>query len=190
MGKMETEARKKRRKDYVQHAILAAIGITGILAVAAVAPNTLQLLGGFGRSRPFTYQTQSVLTRLAAKGHIRFEMKNGKKCVEMTSSGRRAVELELQKNAVRSQRPKRWDKRWRMVMFDIPETRKPDRDHLRRIMMEAGFLCFQDSVWLFPYDCENLVALLKIDMRLGNAVRYAIVEKLENDAEVRTHFKL
>src|SRR3989338_4126987 len=124
MGKLETEARNKRRKDYVQQAVLAAISITGILAVAVVAPNTLQLLGGFGRTRRFTYQTQSVLIRLAAKGHVRFETKNGKKFVEVTAAGRRAVELELQKNAVRSQRPKRWDKRWRMVMFDIPERRK------------------------------------------------------------------
>lgn len=75
-------------------------------------------------------------------------------------------------------------------MFDIPERRKKDRDQLRRTMIDAGFLCFQDSVWIFPYDCEDLVTLLKVDMRLGDAVRYGILEKLENDRAARNHFKL
>jgi len=190
MGKMESEAKSRRRKDYVQRAVLATIGIAGMLAVAAVAPNTLQLLGKFGMNRRFNYQTRSVLSRLAAKGHVRFVEKDGKKRVEITAAGQRALDLEVHTADVRAKRPKRWDKRWRLVMFDISEERKSDRDHLRRTMMEAGFLCFQDSVWIFPYDCEDFVTLLKIDMRLGNAVRYAIVEKLENDAEARAHFKL
>lgn len=188
MGKLETEAKERRRKDYVQKAVLAAVGVAGVLAVATVAPNTLQLLGMFGMNRRFKYQTQSVLSRLAAKGHVRFFEERGKKRVEITLAGQRALDLETQTAAVRARRPKRWDKRWRLVMFDIPERRKRDRDHLRRMMVDAGFLCFQDSVWVFPYDCEDLVALLKIDMRLGNSVRYAIVEKLENDFEVKRHF--
>lgn len=187
---MEEEARKIRRKDYVQKAVLAAIGFAGVLAITAVAPNTLQLLGMVGVKRRFAYQTRSVISRLAAKGQVRFFMKNGKKCVEISLAGRRALDLELQTAALQTKRLKRWDKRWRMVMFDIPERRKKDRDQLRRTMIGAGFVCFQDSVWVFPYDCEDLVALLKIDMRLGNAVRYAIVEKLENDTELQKQFRL
>lgn len=190
MGKLESVAKQKRRKDYVQRAVLAAIGVAGLLSVAAVAPNTIQLLGKFERTRRFVYQTNSVLSRLAAKGHIRFETKNGKKVVTITPAGLRALEIQTETSAIRARRPKRWDNRWRMVMFDIPETRKRDRDNLRRTMIEAGFVCFQDSVWVFPYDCEDLVTLLKIDRRLGNAVRYAIVEKLENDTELRNHFEL
>lgn len=190
MGRLETEAKELRRKDYVQRAVLSAIGIAGVLALTAVAPNTLQLLGMVGMNRRFKYQTSSVLSRLVTKGHIRFSTENGKKRVEITPAGQRALDLEIQTASVRTKRPKRWDKRWRLVMFDIPERRKGDRDSLRRTMIDAGFLCFQDSVWIFPYDCEDLVALLKIDMHLGNAVRYAIVEKLENDAEVRAHFKV
>lgn len=191
MGILETEARKRRNKDYVQKAVLSAIGIAGILALTAVAPNTLQILGKIGLDRRFTYRTRSVLSRLVAKGHIRFVNERGKKHVEITPAGKRALALETHLSTFHSsKKPWRWDKRWRMVMFDIPEPRKRDRDRLRLMMTEVGFVCFQDSVWVFPYDCEDFVALLKIDMRLGNAVRYAIVEKLENDALLRRHFKL
>ncbi|MEK7601417.1 MAG: hypothetical protein AAB480_02705 [Patescibacteria group bacterium] len=191
MGNLETEAGKERRKDYIQQAVLSAVAVAGILALTAVAPNTLQLLGGFGRKKyRINYQTKTVLSRLVEKGYVRFAHKDGRKCVEITSAGKRAANLEIQLNAQRTHHPKKWDKRWRLVMFDIPERRKTDRDHLRRTMMEAGFQCFQDSVWVFPYDCEDLISLLKIDMHLGNAVRYAIVEKLENDAALRKYFKL
>ncbi len=191
MGKLETEARNKRRKTYVQNAVLAAVGVAGVLAVAAVAPNALMLLGGFGRKKyRFNYQTKAVLTRLADKGYIRFITRSGKKHVEITSSGRHAMEREVHLSALHAKKPRRWDKRWRMVMFDIPEKRKTSRDYLRRTMMEAGFVCFQDSVWIYPYDCEDLVALLKMDLQFGNSVRYAIVEKLENDTEMRTKFGL
>lgn len=190
MGTLEDEAKNLRRKDYIQQAVLSAIGIAGILALTAVAPNTLQLLGTFKGKRRFKYQAQSVLSRLAAKGYVRFVTKNGKKHVEVTSAGRRTIDLEIQISMIRSKKPKHWDKRWRMVMFDIPEHRKKDRDQLRRTMIEAGMYCFQDSVWVFPYECEELFTLLKLEMHFGNAVRYAVVEKLENDAEIKKHFKL
>jgi DNA-binding transcriptional regulator PaaX len=191
MGELETRARKKRRKDFLQRAVLTTIGVAGILAVMAVAPNTLQLLGRFGRKQhQFAYQTKSVLRRLAEKGHVRFVHKGGTRYVEITEAGKRAVEIDIRLGAQKKQRPRRWDKRWRLVMFDIPDKRKKMRDHLRRTMAEAGFSRLQDSVWIFPYDCEELIRLLKIDMHFGNDVRYAIVESLENDTALKQHFRL
>jgi len=50
--------------------------------------------------------------------------------------------------------------------------------------------CIQDSAWVYPYDCEEFVALLKAHLRLGKDVVYAVVEEIGNDAPIRTHFKL
>ncbi len=188
MGKLEHASKSHRRKDYVQKAVLSTLAMAGILAVTAVAPNMLQLLGKGRKLSRFSFQTKSVLSRLAQKGLVRFVDKNGNKSVELTPDGQRAVELEVQKNALSGKRPKRWDHRWRLVMFDIPEKRKGTRDLLRRTMMDAGFVLFQDSVWIYPFDCEELIILLKIEMRLGNSVRYAIVEQLENDSAFREKF--
>ena len=51
MGKLETSARFERRKGYVQKAVLASVGIAGILLVTMAAPNALQLLGKLGKGR-------------------------------------------------------------------------------------------------------------------------------------------
>ena len=75
-------------------------------------------------------------------------------------------------------------------MFDIPEKRKKIREHLRFEMQEIGFLRMQDSVWIYPYDCEEFIALLKADMHIGSDVLYAVIEEIENDARIRKHFNL
>jgi len=188
VGKVEVAAKQKRRKDFIQHAVLSTLGVAGMLALVAVAPNALRMLDMFGADRRFSYKTKTALGRLAAKGYIRFFVKNGVKKVAITDQGRRALDLDTKLDRVLTHRPKCWDKRWRLIMFDIPERQKIQRDYLRTFMHEVGFFRFQDSVWIYPYDCEDLVTLLKIEKGLGNAVRYAVVEKLENDDSLRKHF--
>jgi DNA-binding transcriptional regulator PaaX len=48
-----------------------------------------------------------------------------------------------------------WDKKWRMVVFDIPEKLKASRNALREKLKELGFYELQKSVWVFPYECKN-----------------------------------
>jgi len=52
------------------------------------------------------------------------------------------------------------------------------------------FFRLQDSVWVFPYDCEDFMALPKADLRVGRNVLYVIVEKIENDKHLNEHFGL
>lgn len=47
---------------------------------------------------------------------------------------------------------KRWDKRWRLVIFDVKEIERHVRDGLRKKLKELGFGMVQRSVWLSPHD--------------------------------------
>ena len=89
---------------------------------------------------------------------------------------------------MQAEKKRRWDKRWRVVVFDIPEKHRRTRDSLRSSMRELGFYRLQDSVWVYPHDCEEVVMLIKTEMRVGAALLYMIVEKLENDSKLREHF--
>ena len=191
MGNLEAEARYERRKGYLQDAVLGTVAVAGVLAVAVVAPNVLQLLGGLGsRKRRLAEQSRVALTRLAARGHVVFEERDGRKYARITGEGRKALALQQAKAALQAQTKRRWDKRYRVVIFDIPEKKKVLRDHLRRMMRESGFLQVQQSVWLYPHDCEDLVALIKADLHIGKDVVYMIVEKIERDGWIRQHFSL
>lgn len=190
MGNLEETSRKRRRKQNIQHAVLAAIAVTGLVAFAAVAGNALQLLRYLPKEKyNFHHRAKSAAGRLVAKGYASWVEKGGKRFLRITPKGRKALAFEQAKAALKSQK-KKWDGRWRMVAFDIPERRGTVRPRLRSVMHEIGFVRLQDSVWVYPYDCEDFIALLKADLKIGKDVLYAIVDTLENDKSLRRHFNL
>src|SRR3989338_8721813 len=191
MGKIERDAKKMRRRRNIQNAVLAAVGLAGILAVIMIAPNIFQALPRLlGDKYKLGYRAKTAAGQLAKKGLLRFVLRNGVRCAELTEKGQTALALDKMKIANKLNRARRWDKRYRLVMFDIPQYRRATRDRLRNIMRECGFLRLQDSVWIYPYDCEELIALVKADIRIGKDVLYAVVESVENDAWIKRHFGL
>ncbi len=192
MGTIESEAKKKRRNTELKQALLAAVALTGVVLVAAIAPNApaaLMKLPSMQRAK-LRYQYRTVLGRLAAQGRIVFEERDGKRYARITEEGRKALAFEQEKANLRNIKKKRWNERWRVVIFDVPEKRRQTRDRLRIVMQETGFVHLQDSVWVFPYDCEDFVALLKAELKIGAAVLYMVVEQIENDKHLRAHFGL
>lgn len=176
----------------MRNVLLTSIALSGVVLVAAIAPNALaQLrhLPAMKRAR-LRYRAKTALGRLAVQGLIAFEKRNGKSYARITSAGQKALIFEQQKASLHDKKKRRWDKRWRVIIFDIPERRRRTRDRLRITMRELGFVRLQDSVWVYPYDCEDLMALLKADLKVGAAVLYMVVEHIENDKHLRAQFAL
>ncbi len=192
MGVIEIEARKKRRYAYVQQALLATVALAGVVLVATIAPNApavLSKLSSFKRAQ-LRYQYRTALGRLAVQGHIVFEKRDGKQYARITETGRQVLAFEQEKMKLSNMKKRRWNERWRVIIFDIPERRRRTRDRLRIIMQEIGFVRLQDSVWVFPYDCEDFITLLKAKLKIGAAILYMVVEHIENDKHLRAHFDL
>ncbi len=83
-----------------------------------------------------------------------------------------------------------WDGLWRVVAFDIKEVRRGDRDLFRRELRNLDFYLLQQSVWVTPYPCEELIHLLKAEFGLQKQIVYMIVQVIEDDQELRKHFRL
>ncbi|MBI5742651.1 MAG: hypothetical protein HZA25_02340 [Candidatus Niyogibacteria bacterium] len=109
--------------------------------------------------------------------------------MSLTPKGEAALR-KLELNEYQICRPKRWDGKWRVLIFDIPEKRRMLRELVRRTLSAIGFIRIQDSVWLHPYDCEDLITLLKADFKIGKDLLYLVVEQMEYDARYRDHFDL
>lgn len=191
MGVIEESTRKERRWGAFQTALLCAV-LAGVMVATGAAPSP-QLFLKYFRNRKkgarFTYQAKTALGRLAAKGFITFEERgDGKRYARITEKGKRILQIESERAVMMKKR--KWDKRWRVVIFDVPERRKRIRDRLRRFMDSYGFVRLQDSVWIYPHDCEDLIALAKAEFRIGADVLYMIVERLERDKHLREHFGL
>lgn len=189
MGNLEEKARKRRKRENIQNAVLAVVGAVGVLAVAAIAPNVFQALPHIMGKRRYKlkFQAHTAIGRLIIKGHLR---RNAKGFLDITNAGSRHLALEQARAAAPARAKRRWDKRYRLVMFDIPQRRKGMRDRLRMFMNDFGFLRLQDSVWISPYDCEDLIALVKVELRVGKDVLYAVVDQIENDGWIKKHFNI
>ena len=86
--------------------------------------------------------------------------------------------------------PSRWDKRWRLVMFDIPEKKRVGRNALRQKLVELGFKEWQHSIFVYPYPCEKEIDFVIEVFDLRPYVRYAEVIYLTNEASLKLDFQL
>lgn len=111
------------------------------------------------------------------------------KFYEITETGERMLR-RFQISDYKLKRPKKWDRKWRIIIFDIPERKRLSRDRIRSVFQTAGFYRLQNSVWVYPFDCEDTIGLLKTDFGVGKDVLYVIADEIENDKHLRNHFKL
>ncbi len=187
MGIIEEKYRKRKSKNDIQKAVLTAVKVAGFLSLAIIAPNSLQYLKSFGIT-PGKRQKEIMARsrdRLVRDGLLKYDGK----FIRLTEKGQSTIEsLELKDWKI--DKPKKWDGKWRMLIFDIPERRKSLRDKIRSTLLYIGFLRIQDSVWIFPYDCEDFISLVKADLKVGKDLLYIIADSIENDKSYKKYFNL
>lgn len=190
---LEGVVRKRARRGEIERVLLGTLVTGGLLTVAMVAPKILSLVKQKHINtilptdpRQRLYETAA---RLKRKGLIEFRDENGRKRMRITQKGKDHLDAELNRER-RIIKPRRWDGRWRIVIFDIPEKRKAQRDHIRSLVRGLGFLRLQHSVWIYPYDCEEIITLLKSNLRIGTELLYLIADAVEYDRPLRKQFNL
>lgn len=86
--------------------------------------------------------------------------------------------------------PARWDKKWRLVIFDIPEKIKRAREALRDKLKNLGFFELQHSVWVFPYQCREEINFIVEVFEIRRYVRVVEADYITNEADLLLHFGL
>ncbi len=131
------------------------------------------------------WEAERALKRLHSSGHIK-KKKQDKK-IYLTDKGC----LEILKHQIKNTN-KKWDGKWRIVIFDISEKKKNYRNFLRYILGQLGFKELQRSVWVFPYSIkEKLIKILKVQkLKVEGDVRFLTVEELDQDKDLRKKFDL
>lgn len=85
---------------------------------------------------------------------------------------------------------KRWDGKWRLVLFDIPERRRVARDALRDTLKRLGFCEYQKSAFIYPYPCQNEMDYVIEFFRIKPYVRLITAHQLDNEIHLKEIFKL
>ena len=188
MGLQEKTTRERLRKNELKKLVLATVAFSGVLAVALVAPNVLGAMAKLGiiPTRRTGEYVGSTRNRLLRQGLL--QKKDG--VLRLTEKGERELRALQLREFDPKQKKRRWDHKWRILIFDIPEYRRGLRDRIRRTLEAIGFVQLQRSVWVYPHDCEDLIVLLKADMHVGKDMLYLIVDSIENDRGLREQFGL
>lgn len=121
------------------------------------------------------------------RGLIETFVENKERYIELTPKGRKILK-EVVFNNLKIDIPKRWDGRWRMVIFDIPEENKNSRDIVREKLKQIGFLRIQKSVYLFPYECTKEIVFLAERLNIKNNVLISISEIIQGERKIIKKF--
>ncbi len=175
--------------------ILLGLAITGCFIVAAGSPFFLtNFLRDYfkDKNRKTAWRRTARLRELAKKKVISIkELPDGNIKVELTQQGYITVrkykleELQLKK-------PNQWDKKWRVIIYDIPNHLKIARDAFRNKLKDLGLYQLQKSVWVSPYDClpemEFLCAVFNLD--LNKYVFHFTTSDIPCEPKLKKHFTL
>jgi len=183
----------KIKIKYYSREILKYLLLAGAIYIAASNPyfalNITKHISGIRKDlsrerarRSFNYLKSRGLVEIKRDGHdIRIALtKEGKK---------RAGKYQV--NDLTIEKHKKWDGKWRVVVFDIPNSSRLVRDIFRGKLKEWGFYRLQQSVWITPYSCQEEVTLLREFLGAGvKQIQFLQVAKLENENFFKKIFKI
>ncbi|MBI2054126.1 MAG: hypothetical protein HYT36_02235 [Candidatus Staskawiczbacteria bacterium] len=178
---------------------LLILATLGILTVAATSPFFLiNIARGIIKYKKYNKNNKVASEESLAKSLgglnknkiIIVKKEKNKFIVKLTEKGKRVVK-EIQFENMKIEKQQIWDKKWRIVIFDIPEHKKRHmRDVMRQKLQIIGFYQLQKSVWIHPYPCDKEIRLLCEIYGINSFVNIITAEKIYNDDILLKHFKL
>lgn len=174
--------------------LLMILALGGIAFAGAVLPGIMKSVAG---SRCFRHykkgQYKSAINNLKRRKLIKIISEtDGTIRVRLSNRGlERVKEFAFENLSI--QKPKKWDRKWRVVIFDIPVKPKKlniARNALREKIKELGFHKLQHSAWIFPYPCEDEILLVGEIFKVTKYIEILTVEKLLHETKIKHFFGL
>jgi hypothetical protein len=166
---------------------------SGTITLGLVAPGSLHALerplqNYFKRidERKREREFQRALRYMKNKGLVKGSYEHG---LQITEKGRERLEKTKIDN-LKINKPEKWDKRWRIILFDIPEPKKQSRDALSSKLKDIGFSLLQKSVWVYPFECRQEVEQLSVVLEVDKFVTYIETSYIDKQALLERKFNL
>lgn len=172
------------------------IAIAGpVLLSSLFAPNAAQILKPLliwrkNWDKIDRRRINEAIKRLNQKKLLELIEKGGELYIKITDNGKQLIRnfdydnLELPKS-------KKWDKKWRLVIFDIFKKQNKERRAFSQKLKDIGFYPLQESVFIYPYDCRDEIDFICEFLSINRYVNYCLVESLDKrEGDLRKIFDL
>ena len=166
-------------------AVLTSLILSPHLTLAAIS--TLKLFHDFRKYQPF--QLKRTIDRLRKRKMVRILERENETVVEMTELGRKEL-LRYDISKMEIAKSRKWDNKWWLVIFDIPNSRKRIRDSFARKLKNLGFHFLQESVAVYPYPCHKEVEFLREVLGIKKFVDLLKVDSFEGEFRLKEKFGL
>jgi len=186
---METKDPVGNKSDLIK-LILKAVAVAGVVAIPVAGPLILMSLGEeLGLGKFGGRRVGKSLSYLQKSKILEVSYKDNEAMVSLTAEGQKRLN-KYNIDEIKVKKPKKWDKLWRLVFFDVPERYRPARDYLRFKLKELGFHQMQKSVWVHPYPCEDEIDYICNVYEIKPFVNVAVVQRIGKEAELKRLFRL
>ncbi|MBI2124025.1 MAG: hypothetical protein HYU04_02205 [Candidatus Wildermuthbacteria bacterium] len=181
----------KKPKSEITKDILTGFLVAGALIIGNGGPILSRLLMANTSLKKYPRRKVSnMFSYLRRNGLLKQVIQNNQLYISLTEEGKRRAGI-FQLHAFAIPRAKKWDKRWRVLLFDINELKRTRREAFRGMLKQLGFHILQKSVWIHPFPCQTEIELLRDFFGLTTKeVRLIETENLEDDTFLRHHFQL
>lgn len=177
--------------------ILSMLGKGVVIAASILAPKSAKVLYPLIQQSPefdhwkkynLSY-LKRTLSHLKKTKKIEIIHKDGIEILKLSHHGKVKL-LKYSLDRLHIDKPKKWDGKWRLVLYDVPKSDKSLGDAIRRNLLNFDFYPIQESVYIYPFPCFNQIEFLRQYYHLGNHVQYMVVEKIENDTIYKDYFDI
>lgn len=179
-------------KSEIVKDILTWLAIAGTIYIAASSPYFVRsFLKKYKKWKRYSKKKISdTFYNLKRQGLIEVKWKGPQIYISLTREGKKKAG-RFQIDALRINKPRKWDRKWRLVIFDISQLKKSHREAFRGKLKELGFYQLQKSVWVQAFDCQAEIELLRDFFGLTEKeIRLVVAEDIGNDTELKNFFKL
>lgn len=190
--------KEKRNQKYAPiKEVLTLLGHGAVLSAGLLAPKSAPLLLSLIQESP-DYDAwkqynvsylQRTLRRLEHQKHIEMNEEGETQILTLTDRGKRKI-LKYSIESLTIDKPRQWDHKWRLVIYDVPKKDKGLGDLIRQTLRSVGFYAIQESVYIYPYPCFDQIEFLRQYYRLGKYVQYMLIQQIENDEAYKAYFNL
>lgn len=130
---------------------------------------------------------RQILNRLEKEKIIEVFHKDDQEIIKLTEKGKEKIPHYLAEEMPEISLSK-WDGKWRIVLFDIPNEKNKTRDAFRRKLQEFGFFQLQKSIFVFPFDCAEEIRYLRDLYDIGPYVKYLVADIIESEIDLVSEF--
>ena len=165
------------RKDYSKK-ILKILGQKAAISL----PEITKQVNTEEKPQNYKYAITRSLKGLKNAGLIEQITSPQNEYARLTKEGRKkmhCLELDSDTTLVNTS----WDGFWRIILLDLPEDRKSERESLRYLLKKAGFVCLKNSAWISPYPFEHLFTNIKKDLSLTTEMMIIVTEHIDEESK-------